>query len=655
MEGDNMKAPLYINRILVYPKLGRCDVTFRQGLNVIISEDVLNINEYNDNQDENNTGDYIFRDSVNSTGKTTLVHLIDYALGKSYFIANKCDGNEKLFIDTYAIAEIAIYGAKYTVKRSILDTDSIIIYCDWVAQFIIDKKPNLKILKQTSLEGYISFLEWEIFEGKNYFKDKPIVSYRSIMNYIIRDQFYGFSNYNSGLKIEQAELSRERLEFLFGLTTPKNLLLKEEISKLQSEKKVLNNELTVLKKYLSQILRRTPASIRKEIQTNESSISNLRIKLEEYNKEVAFSEREKDENREIKDKLEEQFKINLNDITVIKSRISNYNSTLHEIENELNKLQLINISMSMLNPFEYNKCPIFMNEIDSKSSSTQSCPLVDSQDEGNKNNEIIEARKKLLEYEKGDLERALIYLNEQLIASTKSYDLLKNAIDEVNLKIEDKSYAIISKRDSLRDEIKEFEYNNIALEHQISQHLYLDSLRKSKNEMQADIRLKRDELSKSSTSIIRLNEIYNEIVDFLSSSSRQGIIDDKTLEPFILFKSGQIDTGAGMRSIAIIAFDLTMLVFSLENKSNARYIPYLDLLIHDSPKRNDIYLVMYKRIFDFIIKLEETYLPIGTSFQYIITTLDASEKVLDNRDEYIRLALDNSGDGGKLFGNTIYI
>ncbi|MBV4429693.1 DUF2326 domain-containing protein, partial [Clostridium tyrobutyricum] len=194
-----------------------------------------------------------------------------------------------------------------------------------------------------------------------------------------------------------------------------------------------------------------------------------------------------------------------------------------------------------------------------------------------------------------------------------------------------------------------------TIEHQVSQHLYLDSLRKNKKNKQADITAKKAELSKSSTSIVRINEIYNEVVDFLSQGSREGIIDNKTFEPFILFKTGQVDTGAGMKSIAIIAFDLTMLAFSLENKSHGEYIPYLDILVHDSPKRNDIYIVMYKRVFDFVIKLEETYLPIGASFQYIITTLDASKQVLENRKKYVRLSLDNSGDGGKLFGTTVYI
>lgn len=653
-----MNTPLYINRILVYPILGRCDVTFREGLNVIISEDILNLSKDNQNEDANTLDEKIPHDSVNSTGKTTFIHLIDYAFGKNFFIARESDKNqenEELFGDKYVIAEISIHGQEYTIKRSILDNDIVIMYNSWVANSIIEGKIEREVFRRTNLEGYISFLDEQIFQGKNYFKNKPIVSYRSIMNFIARDQFFGFSNYYSGIRIEQAESSRERLEFLFGLTTPKNLLLKEEINVLLSEKKRVNNEHSVLKKYLLQTFKKTPVSIKSEIKENEKSIYSLNDELSKYNKEISSSERSKDENKITKNKLEDKIKITLNDITAIESRISNYNSTLNEIENELNKLKHISISMEILNPFKYSKCPIFMKEIDAEHSSQQSCPLIEIDNETTKDSAIIEARKKLLDYEKKDLERALIYLNEQLEASITNYELLKKEIHEVNLKIEGKEEGIISKRDSLRDQIKEFEFSCKSLEHQLSQYIYLESLSKSKKDKQADINIKKAELLKASNSIVRINEIYNEVVGFLSYSSREGTIDSKTFEPQILFKNGKVDTGAGMKSIAIIAFDLTMLAFSLESKSEGKYIPYMDILLHDSPKRNDIYLVMYKRVFDYIIKLEEKYFSLGTSFQYIITTLDISKSVLEAKDKYIRLTLDNSGDGGKLFGTTIYI
>ena len=650
-----MNNPLYINRILVHPKMGRCDVTFRQGLNVILSEDVLNISEEITDQNDKNLNENKSMDLRNSTGKTTFIHLVEYAFGKDSFIDNEYEENRNLFQGTYVIAEFSVNGNRYTVSRSILDNDIVILYKDWVAESLIDGKNNQKIHSKTDLEGYISFFEWEIYHGTNYFKDTQIVGYRAIMNFIIRDQFFGFTNYYSGLKMEQAEFSRTRLDFLFGLTTPEKLSLKDEISKLTSDKKLLSNEYTVLNKYLLQILKNTPASIKKEIKKNERSINKLKIELEKYNDEVMTSETIMDNEKSIKSNLESQSKMVLNDITAIKSRIKNYSSTLNEIDNELSKLNHISVSMSMLNPFQYMKCPVFMEDINFKSNANHVCPLIESDEEKNKNNEIIEARKKLLEYEKKDLQRALVYLDKQLIASTTSYSLLIKDIHDVNLKIESKEKKVIIMRDYLRDQIKELEYENKTFEHQISQYLYLDNLKKEKNAKSNDIKIKKAELSKSSSSIDRIIEIYNEIIEFLSRNSREGTIDSKSFEPSILFKNNQKDTGAGMKSIAIIAFDLTMLTLSLEGKSQNKYLPYMDFLVHDSPKRNDIDLDMYKKVFDYVITLEETYLPLGTGFQYIITTLDTSKKVLDNKDKYVRLTLDNSGDGGKLFGTTINI
>lgn len=650
-----MNNPLYINRICLHPKIGRCDVTFRQGLNVVISEDVVDNLENIDESKQDNLNNSIHKESRNSTGKTTFVHLIDYSLGKEFFIDNENSENKSLFEGVHVLLELSINGNKYTVTRSMLDADSIIVYFDWVAQSIIEKKDNKRIYKKVDLKGYISFLELEIFNGKNYFKDKRISSYRSIMNFIIRDQFYGFTNYYSGLKVEGADVSRERLDFLFGLATPEKLQVKEDIRVLEKDKKQIINEHGVLKKYLLEILKDTKTSINNTIKENKNQIDMLENEFNKCNNELIFSERANDKLKEMKDILMEKYKKLSDDITVIESRILNYGSTLNEIDNELNKVDHISISMDVLNPFKYTKCPIFMKDISSDKSNNINCPLVDNS-EYDKNNQIIEARKRLIEYEKKDLQNALKYLRNQVEELVYKRNSLRKDIDDINLKIGNKRDNIISSRDNLMNQIKELEYRNKTLENHISQYEYLENLQKKKKEKSSDIKIKKAELEKVSSDIIyRISEIYNEIVVFLSRSTREGAINNQNLEPLILFENGQLDTGAGMRSIAIIAFDLAMLTFSLENGSKQTYIPYMNFLVHDSPKRNDIDVEMYKRVFDYVINLENVYLPLNTGFQYIITTLDISKSVSDFKEKYIRLALDNSGDGGKLFGVKINI
>lgn len=631
-----MNSPLYINRIVLSPKMGKCDVTLRKGLNVILSDDVSDLN--------------VEVETRNSTGKTTFIHLIDYALGKEKFIYNLNETNKLLFKEEYVICEISIYNKKYTVYRSILDNDIIVIYESWVSNSIIEGDiKNIKF-KIFDLSGYISFIENEIFKGKNYFKNKRIISYRSIMSFIIRDQFFGFSKYSSGIKDETAKVCRDRIEFLFGLTTTEKLLIKEKIDTKSKEKKDLITQCNVIKSYLSQIINDTPVRIKKEIQKNKKDIIDLQKQLKEYDNKTSSIEIEKDAKREEKEKLQNKLMQIKNDIVAIDSRISNYVKALNDNKNELQKVQYIEDCIEILEGINQIKCPLLTKLIGEK----VQCPIIKNEESKDKNKQIIDARKKLIEYEIKDLEKAVNTLENQFEQSTNDFNLTKESINKINFDIGKEMNSIIENRDIILNKISELEYDNEKLENNLLQYEYLDNLKKQKNNKTKEINDEKNNLDKlESSGLGRIAEIYNDIVFFISNKSRDGIIYKKTLEPVILFKNGDIDTGAGIKSISIIAFDLAMLTYALEKESANEYSTYLNLLIHDSPKRNDIDINMYKRVFDYVINLEEKYSNID--FQYIITTLDISQKVKDNEKEYIKLRLDNSGDGGKLFEATINI
>lgn len=130
-----------------------------------------------------------------------------------------------------------------------------------------------------------------------------------------------------------------------------------------------------------------------------------------------------------------------------------------------------------------------------------------------------------------------------------------------------------------------------------------------------------------------------------------GEINYQTYEPRILYKNGQPDNGAGMKNAAVLAFDIAMLELAINNQEVSKCRPIF--LVHDSPKLHDLDLTIYYRLIDYMIKVEQEYKE--QRFQYIITTLDITENVSKNIDEFVRLRLNNSGDGGKLFGCTIDI
>lgn len=447
-----MNSPLYINRIVLSPKMGKCDVTLRKGLNVILFDDVSDL--------------IVEVETRNSTGKTTFIHLIDYALGKEKFIYNLNETNKLLFKEEYVICEISIYNKKYTVYRSILDNDIIVIYESWVSNSIIEGDiKNIKF-KIFDLSGYISFIENEIFKGKNYFKNKRIISYRSIMSFIIRDQFFGFSKYSSGIKDETAKVCRDRIEFLFGLTTTEKLLIKEKIDTKSKEKKDLITQCNVIKSYLSQIINDTPVRIKKEIQKNKKDIIDLQKQLKEYDNKTSSIEIEKDAKREEKEKLQNKLMQIKNDIVAIDSRISNYVKALNDNKNELQKVQYIEDCIEILEGINQIKCPLLTKLIGEK----VQCPIIKNEESKDKNKQIIDARKKLIEYEIKDLEKAVNTLENQFEQSTNDFNLTKESINKINFDIGKEMNSIIENRDIILNKISELEYDNEKLENNLLQY-----------------------------------------------------------------------------------------------------------------------------------------------------------------------------------------
>ena len=434
-----MNNPLYLNRILVYPSLGKCDVSFRQGLNVVLSEDILELNKSEDVNDQKE-----LRNTRNSTGKTTLIHLIDYMLGKTDFVRGTNREEVGVFKEHHAMVEICIYNEKYTVVRSILENEVVHRYDGWVIDELIAGNPKQLKGIVDDKDGYVSFLEKEIFKGVNYFKDKKIVSYRSIMNYINRDQFAGYTKYYTGLKDENAKFCRERIEFLYGLTTEEKLNIKDEIIDLENQKKILNTKHKILKDYIAETLSKRKTEILKDIKKNTKDIDKWTKELTICNNRIEQIQVEKSEERDAKQIVEDQLTQANNNIMVIKARMNNYITTLNETQFEIDKLESIILGINVLGEFDIRICPLLCNNVKGQVDQIYTCPYIDMDEEKiNKDVKIVDARRLLLEYEKKDLERALLSLESQLEYYEKEVKELVLELDEYNKVIDTKTHVLI--------------------------------------------------------------------------------------------------------------------------------------------------------------------------------------------------------------------
>lgn len=645
-----MNCPLFINRITMKPIMGRCDVSFRSGLNIVRAI----ISKKNIDLIENPSG------IRNSVGKTTFVDLVDYALGKETFIENTNEYIIEKFTGKHVLMEFSAFGEKHTIERSIIETDIIRIYHGWIAEDLLNNKTiELECLVE-SLDGYKSFLDNLIFCGKNYYKDKRIVSYRQIMNYLVRDQLEGFSQYNKGIVNESGDACRKRLEFLLGLTTNRKLEVEELKKQEEKEKKNLNSQSNVLTNYFKLSIQRTKAEISKEIKEDKKKLIQLEKELEKANKEISLLEKQKDSYREQKKEKQRILDSIENDIYALQSKIINFDATSNEISNEMSKLNDIEVAKRVFNPFKVKNCPVYLKEIKSKAhSSNYVCPFIeDDFNDDAPNTEVIKTREKLLKFEQNDINKAIGKLEDQLKDVLVAKESVFKEVMELNRAIQNSNADIITAKDEIKSELERVKYSIKTNEMQLEQYKFLDGVKDNIKEIKNTItgyKIKIEELQKEQINTIEeFEEIYDSVVKYLISKNRIGVIDKKTLEPEVKYTQGSMGTdgGAAVKGMAIIAYDLAILTLSLQLKEKGIVIPYPDFLVHDSPNKNDTDPIVYNRIFDYIIKLEQEFLNNGFCFQYLITTIEVSDTVTNSDEKYIRLELDDTGDGGKLFGFT---
>ncbi|WP_045521372.1 DUF2326 domain-containing protein [Neobacillus niacini] len=621
---------LFINYVGTLPIKGKADVGLRKGLNVVFAEKIL---------DGENSG------PRNSLGKSTFVNLIDYGLGSNSFFQKRQVKARKELLNYYLIMEVSINECEFTLKRKLVDSTENLIYKGWIKNDLL-KNNNIQPIVGPSLDDYKEFIELELLQKNNYINDEKLISLRSYIPFIIRNQVDGFSNIQRPMGIsEGAQFARFRSEFFAGLSTLRKIELEQELLEAEEKRKQAAQDFNTIAKYLKK---------KESIANSENEYIDYESKIQQISNEISLLkqnllERNNDEallRNELKE-IEQRLFILESEVSFNESRILNYQATINDIYKELDSFNLYTKASDFFREYDLEICPTCL-----RSFGDNAMP-----EEGFKeDSDSISLIQEILKNEISDLQNAI----ENMRVHIDELNTIKSELNDTKSRLIEKLSNFTA---SIITELNDKEHRLDNLKQEQAEILYLNGIQEDLEEYKSDLNIqvkKKKEINqKIDTANLEIEEnkdkliqVYDKVVRYLYNNTRQGILkfspkaNNIEVEIAYIDSEDNVDSGAAAQNVKVIAFDLALLELSINNST---YHP--KLLIHDSPNVNDIDIDVYHNIFSYIIGLEEAELEKKgkVDFQYIITTISKPEEVLN---EHIILQLDTGDEGGKLFGFT---
>src|SRR5690606_6615445 len=139
---------------------------------------------------------------------------------------------------------------KYTLKRNLIDDTENYIYKGWIRNDL-EKNNQIKPIVGPSLEDYKEFIEFELLQKNNYINEEKLISLRSYIPFIIRNQVNGFSNIQQPMGFsEGAQFARFRTEFFAGLSTVRKRKLEQKLQETEENRKQAAQDYNTIARYL---------------------------------------------------------------------------------------------------------------------------------------------------------------------------------------------------------------------------------------------------------------------------------------------------------------------------------------------------------------------------------------------------------------------
>ncbi|WP_336129417.1 hypothetical protein [Mesoflavibacter sp. CH_XMU1422-2] len=610
-----------------------------------------------------------FKDGLNfitgpiSTGKSTILELIDYCLGKK----RHKNYEEVRLRCKYVSLDLYLNNERFLIERPLFSFDLPVKIHEWNQQkmsfndefnFFIVTMPK----EENSLAGFLQE-KLEIPEMK---LSGQTFSFRDLFKYCYISQ----PNIDSENILDEKHYTKafKRKPTLEIILNSLNQLL-NELKNDKKEQSQLINELLDRKEAIVKFLRDVELFSTKS--QNEERKASLIIKRTEYLSqlmEVKNNGKLKNDNTKSLEfqlfKLKNKIESLNEEEEEIRKYITKLNLLQNQYSNEIIKLDYLILSNGKLQSIEFSSCPSCNSEIDKKEHNN--CDLC-----GNTLTEYNEEEEKAIKLERKRLNMRLNSLKdfieeqkELLYQKSKLKDKRKRQIQEVEEKINtiQKQYIspFIEKIELLNRNIGELDkkIENLELSSNVQEELTIlaDDIQKKENKLK-DIREQISEIENDSTDfsniISRLSKKFSNILkSFQFPKLNNAYISDKNYLPYVRGTKYDEIGSLGAVTLVNIAYFLSILELSLELKKS--YHPKVLLLdtvgknlgTRDVEDANDEFkdTKIFKAVIKYLVGFSEKY---KSKMQLFVINNDYTE---DINESDIIVKFDGDGTKGYQYG-----
>ena len=525
-----------------------------------------------------------------STGKTSILEMIDYALGakshKAYIeIGSSC---------THVELVIEIGNERFQLKRPLFDFKSSVIVSDW----------------NEDKQKFLFYNRFEVDVPSNpQSLSAFLIEKLGLANITIRGQAFSFRDIFKYCYIKQTEIDNEDIlgekswEKDFKRKATFEIIFKtyneviEAYKKTLDEKKEEEKELSIRLAGIQDFLKTLRIAGTSECAQIEKRLQNEIDTLQSELRKVKVEKKvESEESMRLRRKIE-SLKNKLDSISEKKITQAQYINKLHLLHNqyssEIEKKKLAIEGYIAFNDYEFLFCPNCLKPLH-RTSSLETCCLC-GEEKGTDSSEVIMLRKEV-----GTLKRKSNEVLKQIEEEDREYDtiireerILKSKLHEAEIELQQLS------EDYIDPQIERIEYINyeigrknresIELQKNMQMFEEVDRYKQLLSDKQTAIKGLSNsirELSKKTVSEIelfgRLSSTFETVLSaFEYPKLSTAYIDEKNYLPYVRGrKYDDIGSLAGV-SLITIAYYFTLLLVGRDN-----LFAHPNLLIIDSPRKN---------------------------------------------------------------------